>query len=82
MLTLDVDPQTTILAPRPMPDEVLILACDADGAQCSVKMRKKAFVEITDDTWNWQAFFEDATAHIRKNGLPAIAADWKLDNVR
>lgn len=47
MTSVDVDPQTTITVPRPTPDEVLILTCDAAGARCWVKMSKNYFSETT-----------------------------------
>jgi hypothetical protein len=48
MVILDVDPQATISAPRPMPDEVLILTCDADGGRAWVAMSKAVFAELAD----------------------------------
>jgi hypothetical protein len=51
MPTVDVDPQTTVLAPRPAPGEVLILTCDAAGAACWVKVPKDKFGEIAGEMW-------------------------------
>jgi hypothetical protein len=46
MVALYVDPQTTISCPRPMPDQVVIVTCDAAGARCWVTVGKQAFDEM------------------------------------
>lgn len=74
MITIDVDPQVTITAPRPMPDEVVILTCDANGARCWVKMSKKSF----DETTGLVAVLEDGTARVyAQGGQPP--PEWALD---
>ena len=45
MITWDIDPQTTITCPRPMPDEVVVVACDENGAQAQITVSKKSFDE-------------------------------------
>src|SRR6266704_4319478 len=74
MVTLDVDPQTTIAAPRPMPDEVVLLACDAEGARCWVTMGKKFLGE---EMPGMLAALEDGTARLYESGKQP-APEWAL----
>jgi hypothetical protein len=74
MVTLDVDPQTTITAPRPMPDEVVILTCDANGARCWVTMTKATFGETT----GLLAVLEEGTANLYQAGGKLPSPEWAL----
>jgi hypothetical protein len=75
MVTLDVDPQTTITCPRPMPDEVVILTCDANGARCWLTMSKPVFGEMT----GLLGALEDGAAQLYAQGNGAPSPDWALD---
>jgi hypothetical protein len=75
MVALDVDPQTTIPAPRPMPDEVLILTCDAAGARSWLKMPKQSFGEVT----GLLGALEGGTARLYEQPGKAPSPEWALD---
>lgn len=76
MLTLDIDPQTTVMAPRPMPDEVVILTCDADGARGWLKMSKVLFAEVAGE--GWSAILADGVARLYEQEGGPPNADWVL----
>jgi hypothetical protein len=76
MVALDVDPQATIPAPRPMPDEVLILTCDANGARSWMKMTKKFLGSEMPATL---AVLEDGTARLYGQAGKSPSPEWVLD---
>jgi hypothetical protein len=43
MIPWEIDPQTTITCPRPMPDEVVVVVCDENGAQAQIVAPKESF---------------------------------------
>jgi len=75
MVAVYVDPQTTITCPRPMPDEVVILTCDANGARCWVKMTKQVFGETT----GLLAVLEEGTAQLYGQPGKTPSPTWALD---
>jgi hypothetical protein len=77
MITLDVDPQATMPVARPMPDEVTIAICDADGARCWIKMSKKLFDDCMGS--NWLAQLEDGVTRLREKNPDGAGAEWALD---
>lgn len=76
MVTLDVDPQTTITTARPMPDQVVIATCDANGARCWITMSKTLFSE---EMPGMLAALEDGTADLYAQPGKSPSPEWALD---
>jgi hypothetical protein len=76
MATLEVNPQTTVTAERPMPDEVIILTCDANGASGWIKMSKQGFAELAGDSW--LAILEEATERMYQESSKGPSPEWAL----
>ena len=74
MINLEIDPQTTITVPRPMPDQVVVLTCDTNGARCWMTMSKTVFNETT----GLLPVLEEGTSRLYQQGDGAPSPDWVL----